>query len=64
MMTFIMIFTTIIAFFSWIISPFVPERTDFVVDGKYVGFSSPNKLMDNFLLLTEGEDADGIYTIF
>ena len=64
MMTFIMIFTTIIAFFSWIVSPFVPERTDFVVDGKYVGFSSPNKLMDNFLLLTEGEDADGIYTIF
>lgn len=60
----IMIISAIIAFFSWVISPFVPERTDFVVDGKYVGFSSPNKLMDNFLLLTEGEDADGIYTIF
>lgn len=59
-----MLLTAIIAFFSWIISPFVPERTEFVVDGKYVGFSSPNKLMDNFLLLTEGEDADGIYTIF
>ena len=59
-----MLLTAIIAFFSWVVSPFVPERTDFVVDGKYVGFSSPNKLMDNFLLLTEGEDSDGIYTIF
>lgn len=60
----VMILTAIIAFFSWIISPFVPERTEFVVDGKYVGFSSPNKLMDNFLLLTEAEDVDGIYTVF
>ncbi len=59
-----MILTAIIAFFSWVISPFVPERTEFVVDRKYVGFSSADKLMDNFLLLTEGEDADGIYTIF
>lgn len=60
----IMIISAIIAFFSWMISPFVPERTEFVVDGKYVGFSSEYELMDNFLLLTEAENADGIYTIF
>lgn len=63
----IMIFTSIIAFFSWALSPFLPdkpERTDFVVDGKYVGFSSPDKLMDNFLLLTDEEDVEEIYTIF
>ncbi|MCI7657667.1 DUF5104 domain-containing protein [Anaerotignum sp.] len=60
----VMIISAIIAFFSWIISPFVPERTEFVVDGKYVGFSSPNQLMDNFLLLTDAEDMDGIYAIF
>ena len=60
----IMIISSIVAFFSWIISPFVPERTDFVVDEKYVGFSSSKKLMENFLLLTDEEDTEGIYTIF
>lgn len=62
-----MLLTAIIAFFSWIASPFLPdnpERTDFIVDGKYWGFSTSEKTMSNFLRLTEAEDADTIYEIF
>lgn len=62
-----MLLTAIIAFFSWIASPFLPdkpERTDFIVDGKYWGFSTSEKTMSNFLKLTEAEDADTIYEIF
>ena len=62
-----MLLTAIIAFFSWIASPFLPdkpERTDFIVDGKYWGFSTSEKTMSNFLRLTEAEDAETIYEIF
>ena len=62
-----MLLTAIMAFFSWIASPFLPdkpERTDFIVDGKYWGFSTSEKTMSNFLRLTDAEDADTIYEIF
>ena len=62
-----MLLTAIMAFFSWIASPFLPdkpERTDFIVDGKYWGFSTSEKTMSNFLMLTDAEDADTIYEIF
>ena len=62
-----MLLTAIMAFFSWIASPFLPdkpERTDFIVDGKYWGFSTSEKTMSNFLKLTEAEDTETIYEIF
>ena len=63
----VMLFTTVIAFFSSIFSFFLPdkpERTDFIVDGEYWGFSTAEKTMSNFLHLVEEEDTENIYAIF